>query len=73
MRGLVTAGETEADDWINDAYARIHKWAFETYADEPDDLWRLSVTRAGEPTDNRKLDMVHHPRMLLSILKTVEG
>jgi N-acylglucosamine 2-epimerase len=72
MRGLVTAGVTDADDWIKDAYARIHNWAFDAYADEPDDLWRLSVTRDGKPTGNRKVDMFHHPRMLLSILETVE-
>ena len=72
MRGLVTAGVTEADSWINDAYARIHSWAFGRYADEPDGLWRLSVTRDGIPIENRTLDMVHHPRMLLSILETVE-
>ncbi len=41
MRSLMTAGVTEADDWSNDAYARIHTWAFETYANESDDLWRL--------------------------------
>ena len=72
MRALVTAAMTEADDWITEAYARIHSWAFEMYADNSDDLWRLSVTRDGKPIYNRRLDMIHHPRMLLSILETLE-
>jgi len=68
MRGLATAGATEADAWIGDAYARIHEWAFATYAAEPDDTWRISATREGRLTDNRRLDLFHHPRMLLSVL-----
>ncbi|MEE2708286.1 MAG: AGE family epimerase/isomerase [Gemmatimonadota bacterium] len=72
MRAFVTATVTEADDWIAETYAQIHSWAFDKYADNPDDLWRISVTRDGKPIYNRRLDMVHHPRMLLSILENLE-
>jgi len=72
MRAFVTATVTEADDWIAETYAQIHSWAFDKYADNPDDLWRISVTRDGKPIYNRRLDMVHHPRMLLSILENLD-
>ena len=72
MRGFITASETASDAWIGEAYEQVHNWAFEMYADEPDDLWRLAVTRDLRPLYGRKLDMVHHPRMLLSILRILE-
>lgn len=73
MRGFITAMATESDEWIVEAYERVHNWAFEIYADGPDDLWRLAVTRDLRPDLGRKLDMVHHPRMLLSILQILEA
>ncbi len=72
MRGIMTASVSESDGWISEAYERVHSWAFETYADGSDDLWRLSVTRDLTPLFDRKLDMVHHPRMLLAIFRILE-
>ena len=72
MRGFMTAGVTESDAWVGEAYAEVHNWAFEMYADGSDDLWRLCVTRDLSPMLGRKLDMLHHPRMLLSILRILE-
>ena len=54
MRSLMTAGEVEAEEWIAAAYHRVHEWAFGMYADEPDDLWRLSATRDGAPVWGRR-------------------
>ena len=72
MRALMLARTTEKNEWIAEGYERIHEWAFSTYATESDDLWRLSASREGQLLENRKLDMVHHPRMLLTILRILE-
>lgn len=72
MRALMLARTTEKNEWIVENYERIHEWAFSTYATESDDLWRLSASREGRLLENRKLDMVHHPRMLLTILRILE-